>query len=101
MIARKSLFIVIAQFITRFLGWVGLVVLAKYWGDYAPEALGVIGFATSFIGIFSIIGDLGFYQAHIKRISEGKDLGTCIGTYVTIKIILTFAMAITVLAAIY
>ena len=101
MIARKSLFIVIAQFLTRFLGWIGLVILAKYWGNYAPEALGVIGFAMAFVGLFSIIGDLGFYQAHIKRISEGKDLGRCIGTYAAIKIILTIIMIIVVLIAIY
>jgi len=101
MIARKSLFIVIAQFITRFLGWIGLVILAKFWGDFAPDALGVIGFAMAFIGLFSVIGDLGFNQAHIKRISEGKDLGTCIGTFAAIKIVLTVAMTIAVLTAIY
>ncbi len=101
MIARKSLFIVIAQFLTRFLGWIGLVILAKFWGDFAPDALGVIGFAMAFIGLFNVIGDLGFNQAHIKRISEGKDLGTCIGTFAAIKIILTLAMTIIVFIALY
>jgi O-antigen/teichoic acid export membrane protein len=99
MIARKSLLIVIAQFLTRSLGWVGLVVLAKLWGGFAPEALGVIGFAMSFVGVFNIVADLGFGQAHVKRISEGKDLGTCIGTFFTIKIILTSAMAFIVFLA--
>jgi O-antigen/teichoic acid export membrane protein len=101
MIARKSLLIVIAQFLTRSLGWVGLVVLAKLWGGFAPEALGVIGFAMAFIGVFNIVADLGFGQAHVKRISEGKDLGTCIGTFFTIKMILTSAMAGIVLLAIF
>ncbi len=93
MIARKSLLIVVAQFFTRSLGWIGLVVLAKLWGGFAPEALGVIGFAMAFVGVFNIIADLGFGQAHVKRISEGKDLGTCIGTFFAIKMILTAAMA--------
>lgn len=101
MIARKSLLIVIAQFFTRSLGWIGLVVLAKLWGGFAPEALGVIGFAMAFIGVFNIVADLGFGQAHVKRISEGKDLGTCIGTYFTIKIILTAAMVGIVLLAMF
>jgi len=101
MIARKSLLIVIAQFLTRSLGWVGLVVLAKLWGGFAPEALGVIGFAMAFIGVFNIVADLGFGQAHVKRISEGKDLGTCIGTFFTIKMILTGAMAAIVLLAMF
>jgi len=101
MIARKSLLIVIAQFFTRSLGWIGLVVIAKLWGGFAPEALGVIGFGMSFIGVFYIVADLGFGQAHVKRISEGKDLGTCIGTFFTIKMILTSAMVAIVLLAMF
>lgn len=97
MIARKSLVVVIAQFLTRTLGWVGLLVLAKLWGGFAPEALGVIGFAMAFVGVFYIISDLGFSQAHVKKISEGKDIGTCIGTFLSIKIILTTIMAFLVL----
>ena len=89
MIARKSFLIVFSYFITRFIGWIGLIVLAKLWTDFAPEALGVIGFAMSFLALFNIIGDLGFSQAHIKRVSEGKDLGTCIGTFATIKFFLS------------
>ncbi|MCX6328045.1 MAG: flippase [Bacteroidia bacterium] len=101
MIARKSMLIVITQFLTRSLGWVGLVVIAKLWGGFAPEALGVIGFAMSFVGVFYVVADLGFSQAHVKRISEGKDLGSCIGTFFTIKMILTSAMAGIVLLAMF
>jgi len=101
MIARKSLLIVIAQFLTRSLGWIGLVVLAKLWGGFAPEALGVIGFAMAFVGVFNIVADLGFGQAHVKRISEGKDLGTCIGTFFTIKMVLTGAMIAIILLAMF
>ena len=101
MIARKSALIVGTQFFTRFLGWIGLVILAKLWGGFAPEALGIIGFAMAFLAIFNIIADLGFSQAHIKRISEGKDLGMCIGTYAAIKLILTGLMVTIVFIAIY
>jgi len=101
MIARKSALIVGTQFFTRFLGWIGLVVLAKLWGGFAPEAIGIIGFAMAFLAIFNIVADLGFSQAHIKRISEGKDLGTCIGTYAAIKLILTSLMVTVVFIAIF
>lgn len=101
MIARKSALIVATQFFTRFLGWLGLVILAKFWGGFAPELLGIIGFAMSFLGIFNILADLGFSEAHVKRISEGKDLGTCIGTYAAIKLILTGIMVTVVLVTIY
>ena len=101
MIARKSFLIVTSHFFTRFLGWIGLVILAKLWGDFAPEALGVIGFAMSFLAIFNILADLGFSRAHVKRISEGKDLGTCIGTFASIKIVLIGFMVTTVFVAIF
>lgn len=91
-IARKSVLIATSQFFSRFIGWVGLVVLAKLWGSFAPEALGVIGFAMAFLVLFSFVADLGFSQAHVKRISEGKDLGSCIGTYTVVKIFLTILM---------
>lgn len=101
MLARKSLLIVGSQFFIRFIGWIGLLVLAKLWGGFAPEALGIIGFAMSFLAVFNVIGDLGFNSAHVKRVSEGKDLGTCIGTYIAIKIILICLMLIVIFSAIF
>ncbi|RLF51316.1 MAG: flippase [Thermoplasmata archaeon] len=101
MLARKSLLIVGSQFFIRFIGWIGLLVLAKLWSGFAPEALGNIGFAMSFLAVFNVIGDLGFNSAHVKRVSEGKDLGTCIGTYIAIKIILICLMLIVIFSAIF
>lgn len=101
MIARKSFLIVTSQFFTRFLGWIGLIVLAKLWGGFAPVALGTIGFAMAFIALFNIVADLGFSSAHVKRVSEGKDLGTCLGTFATIKLILTGLMVLVVFAAMF
>ena len=66
----------------------------------ACTAIGVIGFGMAFVGMFNVIADLGFSTAHVKRISEGKDLGECIGTYATIKILLTGIMAALVIGGI-
>jgi len=101
MIARKSLLIITTSFITRLFGWIGLVILAKLWSDFAPEALGVIGFAMSFLAIFNIIGDLGFSRAHVKRVSERQDLGTCIGTFAAIKFSLIGCMVGVILTSIF
>jgi len=101
MIARKSLLIVLSYFITRFLGWIGLIVLARMWGDYAPDALGIIGYSMAFLALFNIIGDLGFSHAHVKRISEDKDLGTCIGTFAVIKLALSGIMLTILFGALY
>ena len=101
MIARKSFLIVSSQFFARFLGWIGLFILAKLWGDHAPEALGYIGFAMAFLTLFHIIAKFGFLEAHVKRISEGKDLGSCIGTYAAIKILFTGLMVLIVFISIF
>lgn len=101
MIARKGFLIASTRIFVRFLGWIGLVVLAKMWGNFAPEAMGIIGFAMSFLALFSIIGNLGFDKAHVKRVSEGKDLGRCIGTFITIKLLLTALMIILIIGSIF
>ncbi len=101
MIARKSFLIVSSQFFARFLGWIGLFILAKLWGDHAPVALGYIGFAMAFLTLFHLIAKFGFLEAHVKRISEGKDLGSCIGTYAAIKILFTALMVLIVFVSIF
>ena len=101
MIARKSTLIILTQGVNAVIGFIGLFILAKLWGNFAPTALGIIGFAMSFLGLFAFISDLGFGGAHIKRVSEEKDLGKCIGTYVTVKLILTTAMVAVVLGGIF
>lgn len=77
-----------------------MFVLAKFWGSFAPTALGIVGFAIAFLALFSFISDLGFGGAHIKRISEGKDLGKCIGTYAAIQLVLITTMVAVVLGGI-
>ena len=99
--ARKSIVVGSSQFIITILGWIGLIILAKFWGSYAPEALGMIGYALAFVGLFGALADVGFSQAHIKRVSEGKDLGTCIGTFITIKIVLIVLMVSVVLFSMF
>jgi len=63
-----------------------------------PYEYGIIGFAYGFVALFSFFGDIGFSAAHVKRISEGKNLATCIGTFASIKIILTGIFAGSVFA---
>ena len=96
MIARKSLLIVTSQFFMRFIGWIALIILAKLWGNVAPEVLGTIGFAMAFVSLFTFVSDFGFSQAHVKRVSEGNNIGICIGTYMSVKLVLTLLMAIVI-----
>jgi len=101
MIARKSMLIILTNGVNAVIGLVGLSLLAKFWGNFAPTALGIVAFAMSFLGMFAFISDLGFSGAHVKRISEGKDLGKCIGTYATVKVVLVTAMVTIVVGGIF
>ncbi len=98
MIARKSLLIMTQNVISGVFGYVALFFIARY---MSVEDYGIIGFALSFAMMFSIIYQLGFHAAHLKRVSEGKDLGECIGTFFALKILLTIAYVATVFGAIF
>lgn len=97
MIAQKVSFAFFNNLIIHFLGFVSLFFVARFMG---PEALGIIAFGMAYVSLFSTFSNLGFGSAHIKRVSEGKDLGKCNGTYFTVKLILTFVMAIVVISTI-
>jgi O-antigen/teichoic acid export membrane protein len=90
MIARKSIFIIGMHLLSGILGYVGLKFIALY---MEPWEYGIIGFAYGLVALFSFIGNIGFDSAHVKRVSEGKNLATCIGTFSAIKIVLTGAFA--------
>ena len=97
MIARKSALIIFTQLLNGLLGYIALKFIALYMD---PWEYGVIGFAYGFVSLFTIFGDLGFNSAHIKRISEGKDLETCIATFSTVKLFLAGLMSAIVIGSI-
>ena len=86
MIARKSALIASAKILDGSLAYIALFFITRH---MSPEDYGIVAFALGFAGLFSIFGTLGFNNAHIKKVSEGKELGTCIGTFLTTKILLT------------
>lgn len=70
----------------QLVGYVSLYFVSRYMG---PEPLGIITAALAFSSIFMGFSDFGYGVAHVKKVSEGKDLGTCISVYATVKIVLT------------
>lgn len=97
MIARKSTLIIITHLLNGLLGYVGLKFIALY---MEPWEYGIIGFAYGFVALFSIFGNLGFDAAHIKRVSEGKDLEACIATFTATKLALAGVMASVVIGSV-
>ena len=63
--------------------------------------VGMVAAAMGLAGTFSFITNLGFGAAHVKRISEGKDLGECIGTFMAIQVTLAIAFVLTIVGGIF
>ena len=94
-LARKSTLSLTNNILITLFGLTSLIVVKRYMGY---EAVGMIAFSLAFCQMFSIAGDLGFGKAHLKRVSEGLDLGTCNGTFLTIKFFLTIIMGMSILS---
>ncbi|UCG91005.1 MAG: oligosaccharide flippase family protein [candidate division WOR-3 bacterium] len=77
----------------QFIQVVASIVVARVAG---PTVLGTVAFGLAFVSIFEFIADLGIGTAHLKLVSEGQDMGTCISTYSVLKMITTFLYFIVV-----
>ena len=80
------------------LGFIGLFLMTRY---FTGSTYGQIAYTISLVGIFFSLSDLGFATAHIKRINEGKDLGDCISSYLTVKLLLVGATISIILGALW
>ena len=83
MTARKSLLLFVVSMFGSVLGLLSTVVIARWMG---PEALGTMGYLLGLLGLLGIVLDLGFAQAHLKRVSESdEDPAPLVGTFLLIK----------------
>ena len=100
MMARNSFIIMATQAASAVFGLLALTIVSKLWGGFAPSLMGMVWFGMAFVGTLSFITNMGFNATHIKKVSEGKDLGTCIGTFIAIKLLLVSILVITVVGGI-
>jgi O-antigen/teichoic acid export membrane protein len=91
MLKQRVTFSLIFKVVNSLLGLISSVFVARYMG---AEAMGVLSACLAFIAIFTIFGDFGFGIAHFKRVSEGCDLGKCIGVYARIRFVLAVLVAL-------
>lgn len=96
MIARKAILAFGVNLLKNGIGYVGLFFVARRLG---PEIFGALSYGFAYVGIFHFIADMGFGVAHIKKLSEGRDLPTCLGTYLLVRAGMTGLMAIAVLGS--
>ncbi|MCS5650265.1 MAG: flippase [Dehalococcoidia bacterium] len=83
--SRKIALLFLAENINAIIGWVALLFVARKMG---ASALGEFGYALSLVGGFTFLAFFGFRMAHVKRVSEGLDLGKCIGTFLSVRLFL-------------
>lgn len=79
------------------MAFIGLFFMTRYLG---ADVYGSVSWAMAFVATFNSLADLGFGAAHVKRVSEGKDIDDCVSTYSILKIVLTAVMVISVLTSI-
>ena len=90
--SRKIALLFAAENVNAIIGWIALLFVARKMG---ASAIGEFSFALSLVGSFTFIAFFGFKMAHVKRISEGLDLGKCIGTFLSIRLSLISVMLLT------
>jgi O-antigen/teichoic acid export membrane protein len=95
MLAQKLILSYGSKMFAQFLQIVASIIVARVAG---PTVLGTVAFGLAFVSMFSFLADLGIGPAHIKLVSEGRDLGKCISTYAAFKILYTGIFFLVVLA---
>jgi len=94
MLAQKLALSYTTKIIEQFFQIIASIVVARIAG---PGVLGTVAFGLAYVSMFTSISDLGFGTAYMKKISEGGDLSTCLGTFARIKISLILAYIIVVI----
>jgi O-antigen/teichoic acid export membrane protein len=98
LLKQQSFLSILMSVLQQGAGFVALYFVAQYMG---PKPLGIIAAALAFSSIFMSFSDLGYSLAHLKKISEGRNLGKCIGTYAVTQTFLTVLAGIAFLSTIY
>jgi len=89
-IAKKSFLIMASNVLAAVIGFIALTSMTRFVG----QEYGSLMWAMSFVATFNAISDLGFSSAHVKKVSEGQDLPSCISTFAVVKLALTGLMVL-------
>jgi O-antigen/teichoic acid export membrane protein len=99
-VARKAVFNLAAKSAVTAFTIISFLYLGRS-GEAVKADVAVLAFALSFVGTFTFIFDMGYGNAHIKRVSEGCDEGRCNATFIAIRLALTATMVAATIAAIF
>lgn len=93
MLTQKLVLGYFSQLIIRLIMLGAGVVVARIAG---PTVIGIVAFGMSFVSIFSFIAEPGIGNAHIKLVSQGRNIGDCIKTFGVLKTILIVIFTVVV-----
>ena len=67
---RKGILSFSSKILLSIFGLVSLIFVKRYMGY---EVVGMLAFASSFVAVFGIVSDLGYGNAHQKRVNESDN----------------------------
>lgn len=91
---QSALYILFTVFLTLF-GFIATMFFSHILGK---DIMGVYYLFIAYYGIFNMIGDGGFGQAAVKRISEGNEQNEYLSAYVTLRALLIVVSTLLLLA---
>lgn len=97
-LVSKAAFLYVSTIASAIFSYISLFFAIRYIGDSGYDSLAL---ALSFSGVFLFITDFGIGSSHIKKISEGEDLQSCISVFMVIRLALVGAFAVIVFAALF
>lgn len=98
MFAQRSPIVILQNVISAIFGYVGLFFVVRYIGTVE---WGIVAAGIGFVGVLSLVSDLGFSTAHTIKISDGEDVGECNGTFLTVKLFLGLLFVVLVVGFLY
>lgn len=96
MIGRKATLTMANLVAGSLLGLIAAKLIAVYFG---AKIFGQVTFALGALGTLYFLTDLGMGQAHVKRVSEGRDPGDCFATFAVFKVVSTGLFVLVALGA--
>jgi len=98
MLGRKSFLIISTRMASQALSFISMMFITRFLG---ADLFGSVVWSMAFIGMFNAFADLGFSNAHIKRMSEGLDPDDCFSTYVSVRLALIGVTVVASLSALF
>ena len=97
-LVSKVAFLYASTIASAVFSYIALFFATRFVGD---TGYGILAFALSFSGVFLFITDFGLGTSHIKKVSEGEDLQSCLSVFLFIRLALVGAFATIVLSALF